>query len=368
MVRHMIRLGPGQHDIVTRRWLQMRPAVNRRPDVLAEISGKDNAIVGLRDFKFRRTEFIAMPVPIIPIRHQTAHRRVRQKAALADATPVRGLFARRYTAGAAAVAVIAFAFAFALMAGLPAQAGSLADRFGVATPKAQIRVDHSAWRDLLKAYLRTDSSGLNRFAYRRVSAGDRARLKRYIARLQQVRPARLSRNEQMAFWINFYNALTVDVILAHYPVRSIRDIGISPGLFTKGPWRKKLVRVAGVALSLDDIEHEILRKIWRDKRIHYAVNCASVGCPNLARKPYTGATLESMLNQAARDYINNPRGVRIEGGRLVLSKLYKWYHGDFGTKQELLRHLRSYAAAPLARHLTGDIAIASYQYDWRLNE
>ena len=104
-----------------------------------------------------------------------------------------------------------------------------------------------------------------------------------------------SRDEQLAYWINLYNALTVKVILDHYPVKSILDIDISPGWFSIGPWGKKLVAVEGVEISLDDIEHRILRPIWRDPRIHYALNCAAVGCPNLLREAFTGATAEVLL-------------------------------------------------------------------------
>ena len=125
----------------------------------------------------------------------------------------------------------------------------------------------------------------------------------------------LNQSEQFAYWVNLYNAKTVDLVVAHYPVRSIRDIGIS-GLLATGPWGKKVVRVEGVDLSLDDVEHKILRPLWRDPRIHYAVNCASAGrCPNLARSAYTGASLEAMLKVAARDYVNSPRGASIQNRR-----------------------------------------------------
>jgi len=222
--------------------------------------------------------------------------------------------------------------------------------------------------DLLKKYLKRDVTGLNRFKYRAVTRKDRAVLKTYLEGLQATRVTSLSRNVQYAFWINLYNALTVDVLLDHYPVKSIRDIAISPGLFAKGPWGKKLVQVEGRALSLDDIEHNILRKIWHDKRIHYAVNCASIGCPNLALKVYTGANIHKHLEKAAADYINHPRGVRIEQSRLIISKLYKWYGSDFGTKAQLFGHLRRYAKPALARKLAQATQISSYEYDWALNE
>ena len=139
----------------------------------------------------------------------------------------------------------------------------------------------------LAQHLRTGEDGIARIGYGAVSDEDRKSLDAYIAALAGHPGSRraLNRAEQQAYWINLYNALTVQVILDHYPVESIRDIDISPGLFADGPWGKKLVTIEGEAVSLDDIEHRILRPIWKDPRIHYAVNCASIGCPNLQAGP-----------------------------------------------------------------------------------
>ena len=149
-----------------------------------------------------------------------------------------------------------------------------------------VRVDHRRWGRFLAAYVRPGENGLNRVAYGSVTAEGRADLGAYLDSLAAVPVSTLSRPEQMAFWINLYNALTVRVVLDHYPVGSIREIDISPGLFSNGPWRAELTTVEGEPLSLDDIEHRILRPIWRDPRIHYALNCASLGCPNLQPGPF----------------------------------------------------------------------------------
>lgn len=249
-----------------------------------------------------------------------------------------------------------------------AQGSSPSQFFAKHNQNSKIRVKHHVWARLLKQYLRRDKTGLNRFKYRAVTSKDRSALKAYLRNLQATPVTSLRRKAQYAYWINLYNALTVDVILDHYPVKSIRDIAISPGLFAKGPWGRKLVKVEGQVLSLDDIEHNILRKIWRDKRVHYAVNCASISCPNLALKVYTATNVHKLLAQGASDYINHPRGVRIENGHLTLSKLYKWYAKDFGTKAQLLSHLRHYAKTGLARRLARINQISSYEYDWSLNE
>ena len=142
-------------------------------------------------------------------------------------------------------------------------------------------VDHSTWDQFLQSYLVKRNGEVNRVQYGQVSPTDHAKLSDYIHQLEQTSVRRLHRSEQKAYWINLYNALTVKVILDHYPVKSIRDIDISPGLFSNGPWGKKLVSIENQKVSLDDIEHRILRPIWKDSRVHYVVNCASICCLNL---------------------------------------------------------------------------------------
>ena len=148
-------------------------------------------------------------------------------------------------------------------------------------PAAAETIDHSTWAEFLAAHVSRDRDGVNRVAYGNVSDADRERLAAYIARLTAVPIGRFSRAVQLAYWINLYNALTVDLVLSVYPIDSILDIDISPGILAFGPWDAAMTQVEGRPLSLNDIEHRILRPIWRDARIHYALNCASVGCPNL---------------------------------------------------------------------------------------
>ena len=214
-----------------------------------------------------------------------------------------------------------------------------------------------------------DATGLHRVAYAEVSAADRAALDGYLRLLGQTPVSQLSRAEQLPFWINLYNALTIDVVLDHYPVDSIRDIDISPGLFSDGPWGKKLIEVEGEAVSLDDIEHRILRPIWRDPRVHYAVNCASLGCPNLALEPYLGATIDAQLDAAARDFVNSGRAVQFEGMDLVVSSIYDWFQEDFGSSdQDAIDHLMTYAEPNLDMTLEGFSTIDDDRYDWALND
>ena len=230
-------------------------------------------------------------------------------------------------------------------------------------------IDQRVWASFLRRYVRAGADGINRVDYAGVSAADRAGLAADLSRLRQVPVSSLSRGEQRAFWSNLYNELTVNVVLQHYPVASIRKINLSPGLFSaSGPWDAKLIQVEGQPVSLNDIEHRILRPIWRDPRTHYALNCASLGCPNLRPAPYGKAEMEAQLDQAARDYVNSPRGFRVRGGRLYVSSIYEWYQADFGgTDRGVIEHLKRYAAAEKRRSLQGISSISDDHYDWALN-
>jgi len=262
---------------------------------------------------------------------------------------------------------LAAALIFTFIALIPAAAESSIDDFTANTPGSALSVDHSEWGNLLEKYLTfSNSSGINRFDYAAVSTADLNSLDSYLTMLQKTDVGGMDKDEQMAFWINLYNALTVKVILDKFPVNSIKDISL-PGS-RGGPWKAPLVTVAGVNLSLNDIEHGILRPIWKDKRIHYAVNCASLGCPNLAPKPYIGETLDTMLDNAASDYINHPRGVDRDGRRLRLSSIYNWYKEDFGDRTELEAHLLQYAGPDTTRKIREASGSIKYGYDWNLNK
>ncbi len=230
-------------------------------------------------------------------------------------------------------------------------------------------ITYPEWTTFLARHRRQGDDGIARVPYRAIPVADRATLDAGITRLAGVPISRASRAEQFAYWANLYNMLTVQTVLRHYPVKSIRDIAISPGWFSSGPWGAKLLEVEGTKLSLDDIEHRILRTIWRDPRIHYAVNCASIGCPNLPAVPFTAATTEAMLEAAARAFVNHPRGAAIERGRLITSSLYLWYRADFGGDQAgIIAHLRRYARPDFATALADIVQISEDRYDWALND
>lgn len=268
--------------------------------------------------------------------------------------------------------LVALLIALAGVAGRPADAAPRAElwpRWQAHDPASSATIDYQAWGDFLARYVETDAHGIHRVAYAEVVPADRARLDADLDRLAAVAISSYPRTEQLAYWINLYNALTVQIVLEHYPVGSIRDIDVSPGLFSDGPWGKKVITVEGEPLSLDDIEHRILRPIWRDPRVHYALNCAALGCPNLQPRPFGAATLETQLDEAARGFVNHPRGVSIEGGELEVSSIYHWFEEDFGGDEAgVIAHLRTYAAPDLRAELDRFTAIDDHAYDWRLND
>ncbi len=233
------------------------------------------------------------------------------------------------------------------------------------------RIDHGPWQELLDRYVVARETGVNLVDYAGLARNDAAaaELAAYLDYLQGLDPLAYSRAEQMAYWINLYNALTVQVVLSEYPVDSIKEIheGVIPNT---GPWRDPRAQVNGRDLSLDDIEHGILRPLWRDRRIHYAVNCAAYGCPHLLATAFTAANTEALLEQGARDYVNSPRGVvYVDNDSIVISSIYDWYAEDFGnTDESVLAHLIDYADEDLAARLRGFEGSLDYEYDWSLNE
>ncbi len=230
-------------------------------------------------------------------------------------------------------------------------------------------IDHGILDRFLKKYvIAPHPSGVNRVRYAAVTPEDRTALKGYLKNLQSLPLSTYNRAEQMAYWINLYNALTIELVLSRFPVDSIRTINISPRLFARGPWGAKLLSIEGEKLSLDDIEHRILRPIWKDNRLHYAVNCASLGCPNLQPTAYTSGNTESLLERGAREFINHPRGVSLKNGQLRVSSIYVWFLEDFdGSPEGLMEHWRKYADGTLAEALAGYSGGLMHDYDWLLN-
>ena len=224
---------------------------------------------------------------------------------------------------------------------------------------------HDAWTSLLQTYVRPGADGVNRVDYAalKASPADRAALDAYIAGFADMDLSGDSPAE-FAAWANLYNAVTVRYIVEKYPLGSIRD-----GYLFGGPWKKITVAADGRVVSLDEIEHRILRPRFHDPRVHYAINCASYSCPNLPLKAWEAGTLDAGLDAAARDYINSPRGVTVIDRGLVLSGIYDWFRTDFGgSKQAVIDHLLRYADPDLAAAIRANPTIRGYEYDWSLND
>lgn len=234
-------------------------------------------------------------------------------------------------------------------------------------PASAATIDHGLWERFLTRYVRIDAKGVHRVAYGDVSGADRAALDRYLASLAALPLATYNRNVQMAYWINLYNALLVRLVLEHYPVASVLDIDGSHG--RAGPWDKRLVEIDGRQLSLRDIQNGILRAIWDDPRLHYALSCAALACPNLQPVPFDGQHLDEQLTEAAMAYINDPRCIQMVRDQLVVSSLFRWYQEDFGgSDRAVIRHLMAFAKPRLAMQLQQFDHISGDMFDWRLND
>ncbi len=258
------------------------------------------------------------------------------------------------------------------------QAENLSPELAVGTSPES--VDHSAWQAILDEFLVTDDpSGVNLFRYAAMlgdpdSEQDSAsiqNLSQYIAYLEAIDPRTLSRAEQFAYWVNLYNALTVKVIVQEYPVTTIRKTG--GGFFSRGPWDDELLLIADQEVTLNDIEHRILRPIWNDPRIHFIVNCASIGCPNLHPTALTADNYDRIAEEAKDTFLAHPRGVRIDGALITLSSIFTWYEEDFGENRNgMLRYIiensEPQRAADLRQVMLSKSMDVKFQYDWDLNE
>lgn len=243
----------------------------------------------------------------------------------------------------------------------------LDQRWASYAESSEIQIDYDNWQLLLDEYLISDTdSGVHLFDYAGLLDDGRDGLDETVDQLTATDPLLLNQQEQKAFWINLYNVLTVQLILDNYPVASITTLGSNPVEF--GPWNETATTINGVELSLNDIEHRIIRPLYNDYRIHFAVNCASIGCPNLSPQAFTAESLDEQLDSAAAEYLNHPRGIVFEGENLKLSSLFDWYASDFGDNQsEVLTTLGQHVDPDTRERLSTFENDPVYDYDWSLN-
>jgi hypothetical protein len=241
---------------------------------------------------------------------------------------------------------------------------------------------HAAWTALLRKHVRLLRGGqATQVAYAGLEA-DRAALKAYLDSLSAVTPAAFSgwgQAERQAFLINAYNAFTVELILTRHPdLKSIKDLGSLLG----SPWKPKWISLLGAKVSLDDIEHAMLRKrgVYDDPRVHFAVNCASIGCPALREEAFVAARLDAQMDEQTLRFMSDRTRNRYNAqrGRLELSKIFDWYGEDFRLGHRGVASLPAFAAryadqlaaAPADRERirAGGVDIAYIDYDWALND
>jgi hypothetical protein len=222
---------------------------------------------------------------------------------------------------------------------------------------------------LLSHHVIASDDGINRVAYSDFDDASKNLLNQYLTTLSNVQPTQLNQSQQLAYWVNLYNSLTVQVVLDHPKKDSIRSMG---PLLSFGPWDKTYLTIEGKPVSLNDIEHRILRPIWQDHRLHFVLNCASIGCPNLSRTAYTSDNIEDALARAEQTFLQHPRALSLsDKGVLQLSSLFDWYREDFADNESaLLAYLakqRPDLAETLLVYPIGSNSNIDYVYDWSLN-
>jgi hypothetical protein len=240
--------------------------------------------------------------------------------------------------------------------------------FAIANSHHQIaqaaNFDHSKFDQILKTYVDTEG----RVDYNGIAA-DRA-FNEYMRSLETAKADTLSRDGQLAFWINAYNAVTIDKVIKWKPKKSVRETFV-PGLWTGTKFfTSREHTVAGQRLSQDDIEHEILRKRFQDPRIHFAINCASSGCPPLPQVAYTAENVQARLEDETRKYLHSKRGLQIDyvENTIMLSKLFDWFAGDFESKSgSVVNFIKPYLDDKAMAFLDRKPKMSYLEYDWALN-
>ncbi len=222
-------------------------------------------------------------------------------------------------------------------------------------------VSHAIWDELLKKYVSDD--GLVDY---KGFVKDRARLGEYTDLLGTVYPNKnWSEAEQLAYWINVYNAFTVQIVVDNYPVESIKDISSALSIpFVNTVWDVKFVKLREETLDLNQVEHGILRTYFEEPRIHFAVNCASGSCPILRKEAFVADKLEAQLEEQTRLFVNDKSRNVITANELQLSKIFSWFKGDFTKQGSLIEFLNRYSDTPI----DVNASISHLDYDWTLNE
>ena len=219
---------------------------------------------------------------------------------------------------------------------------------------------HQPFTELLEKYVKGDRVNYNGLQ------NDQVKLNQYCKTLSEHAPSpKWTKNEKLAYWINAYNAFTLKLIIDNYPINSITELHPTiyiPGLNTV--WHKKFFKIGGVETSLDEIEHEILRKEFDEPRIHFAINCASLSCPQLRNEAYEPDNLEEQFEEQALLFISDPKRNRITKDDVTISRIFSWFSSDFKRDGSLIEFLNKYSKV----HISENAEINYLKYDWNLND
>lgn len=211
--------------------------------------------------------------------------------------------------------------------------------------------DNKLWSALLKKYVNSNGD----VNYTSIKNNE-VELTAFLNQLIKTTPeSSWTKNEKLAYWINTYNAYTIKLIIDNYPLKSIKDI--------KAPWGKKFISYNGKLISLNHIEHEILRKM-NEPRIHFAINCASVSCPKLLNEAFESNTLNSQLNKVSKGFIKNSEKNRLNKDEVKISKIFKWFNKDFEKKGTIIDFLNKFSEIKI----NPKAKIEYLDYDWNLNK
>jgi len=223
-------------------------------------------------------------------------------------------------------------------------------------------ISHDQWDELVKAHVH--ESGLVNY---RGFIQDTPRLQEYLTLLANHHPndQNWSREEQLAYWINAYNAFTVELVLKHYPVESIKDVVSGPNIsFVNSPWDIKFINIEGEKYDLNNIEHGIMREKFNEPRIHFAINCASVSCPVMRKEAFKAEKLERQLHDQTHTFLNNPAKNKIGKKHIVISKVFKWFTDDFTENGSLVEYIDKHVET----NIRDDAEVDYMTYNWKLND
>lgn len=264
----------------------------------------------------------------------------------------------------------------------PAPAAEPIERFAPGSHGGGRKLDHSHWAAILDAVVVTNArSGRRQMDYGRLNVTGSELLDRYVRVLQKIRVTSLNNREQLAYWLNFYNAASLRFVIEEFR----RMHGVSGEFSSRNPWAGKKLKVEkfylgksnpwkdkqfeveGIPLSLNDIEHRILYALWDNSLVMYGLSCPARGCPMLQPEPFVADAVEAQLKLAAREFAGRDDCIQVKNGQLEVSSLYVWHRDLFGGETGVLAHLRETASPDMKAALAGIAQVHDDDFNWRLN-